>query len=500
MRASGILMPVFSLPGPFGIGTLGKEAFAFVDFLADAKQTYWQILPIGPTGYGDSPYQSFSAFAGNPYFIDYRLLADVGLLTADEVPAARPVGPIDYGALYNERPVILKKAADRLLAAPSPSYEAFCEAQSFWLEDYALFMAVKAEQGQAGLADWPDDLRCRKPEAIAAAKQRLAGAVDYYKAVQFFFYTQWNALKAYANGKGVRLVGDIPIYVSPDSSDLWTHPELFQTDGQMHLTQVAGCPPDAFAADGQLWGNPLYDWPTHKATGFAWWKQRMKHATSIYDVVRIDHFRGFDTYWAIPADSTTARTGKWENGPGMELFDALEAALGKLPIIAEDLGELFPSVRKLLADSTFPGMKVLQFAFSGGDSEYLPHNHVKNSVVYPGTHDNTTLTDWWENGASEKEKAAAAAYLHLTGVKPTAKELAAIRTDDVRIALLRAALGSVADRAIIPMYDWLGLGAEAHLNTPGKLGGNWAWRAADGFAAKALAKTIHDECSVYCRV
>ena len=500
MRASGILMPVFSLPGPFGIGTLGKEAFAFVDFLADAKQTYWQILPIGPTGYGDSPYQSFSAFAGNPYFIDYRLLADVGLLTADEVPAARPVGPIDYGALYNERPVILKKAADRLLAAPSPSYEAFCEAQSFWLEDYALFMAVKAEQGQAGLADWPDDLRCRKPEAIAAAKQRLAGAVDYYKAVQFFFYTQWNALKAYANGKGVRLVGDIPIYVSPDSSDLWTHPELFQTDGEMHLTQVAGCPPDAFAADGQLWGNPLYNWAYHKKTGYAWWVRRVRHALGIYDLLRIDHFRGFDTYWAIPADSTTARTGKWENGPGMELFDALEAALGKLPIIAEDLGELFPSVRKLLADSTFPGMKVLQFAFSGGDNEYLPHNYIKNSVVYPGTHDNTTLTDWWENGASEKEKAAAAAYLHLTGVKPTAKELAAIRTDDVRIALLRAALGSVADRAIIPMYDWLGLGAEAHLNTPGKLGGNWAWRAADGFAAKALAKTIHDECSVYCRV
>ena len=264
MRASGILMPVFSLPGPFGIGTLGKEAFAFVDFLAEAKQTYWQILPIGPTGYGDSPYQSFSAFAGNPYFIDYRLLADTGLLTADEVPAARPVGPIDYGALYNERPVILKKAADRLLAASSPAYEAFCEAQSFWLEDYALFMAVKAEQGQAGLADWPDDLRCRKLEAIAAAKQRLAGAVDYYKAVQFFFYTQWNALKAYANGKGVRLVGDIPIYVSPDSSDLWTHPELFQTDGEMHLTQVAGCPPDAFAADGQLWGNPCMTGPRTK--------------------------------------------------------------------------------------------------------------------------------------------------------------------------------------------------------------------------------------------
>ena len=306
MRASGILMPVFSLPGPFGIGTLGKEAFAFVDFLAEAKQTYWQILPIGPTGYGDSPYQSFSAFAGNPYFIDYRLLAADGLLTADEVPAAQPVGPIDYGALYNERPVLLKKAADRLLAAPTPAYEDFCDAQDFWLEDYALFMAVKAAQGQAGLADWPDELRCREPEALAAAEAALAESVNYYKAVQFFFYTQWNALKAYANGKGIQLVGDIPIYVSPDSSDLWTHPELFQTDGRMHLTQVAGCPPDAFAADGQLWGNPLYDWPTHKATGFAWWKQRMKHATSIYDVVRIDHFRGFESYYSIPAGNRTA--------------------------------------------------------------------------------------------------------------------------------------------------------------------------------------------------
>ena len=360
-------------------------------------------------------------------------------------------------------------------------------------------MAVKAEQGQAGLADWPDALRCREPEVIAAAKVRLADQISYHKAVQFFFYTQWNALKAYANRKGVLLVGDIPIYVSPDSSDLWTQPELFQTDGQMHLTHVAGCPPDSFAADGQLWGNPLYNWAYHKKTGYAWWIQRVRHALGIYDLLRIDHFRGFDTYWAIPATSTTARTGKWENGPGMELFDALEAALGKLPIIAEDLGELFPSVRKLLADSTFPGMKVLQFAFGGGDNEYLPHNHVKNGVVYPGTHDNTTLTDWWENGASEKEKATAAAYLHLTSCKPTAKEVAAVKTAAARTALLRAALGSVADRAIIPMYDWLGLGAEAHLNTPGKLGGNWAWRAKAGFDSKTLAAQIKAECAVYCR-
>ena len=256
MRASGILMPVFSLPGPYSIGTLGNEAFAFVDFLAAAKQTYWQILPIGPTGYGDSPYQSFSAFAGNPYFIDFRLLAVDGLLTEAELPAPQPVGPVDYGALYQQRPVVLHKAADRLLASPTPAYEAFCEAQSGWLEDYALFMAVKAEQEQAGLSDWPDDLRTREPAALAAAKERLAAEVDYYKAVQFFFYTQWNALKSYANSHGIQLVGDIPIYVSPDSSDLWTHPELFQTDGAVHLTSVAGCPPDAFAADGQLWGSP----------------------------------------------------------------------------------------------------------------------------------------------------------------------------------------------------------------------------------------------------
>ena len=499
MRASGILMPVFSLPGPYGIGTLGNEAFAFVDFLAAAKQTYWQILPIGPTGYGDSPYQSFSAFAGNPYFIDFRLLAADGLLTEAELPAPQPVGPVDYGVLYQQRPVVLHKAADRLLASPTPAYEAFCEAQSGWLEDYALFMAVKAEQEQAGLADWPDDLRTREPAALAAAKERLADEVDYYKAVQFFFYTQWNALKTYANSHGIQLVGDIPIYVSPDSSDLWTHPELFQTDGAVHLTSVAGCPPDAFAADGQLWGNPLYDWPRHEAEDFRWWKQRIKHATSIYDVVRIDHFRGFESYYSIPAGNKTAAGGHWEKGPDRAFIDAMHKALGEGGIIAEDLGELFPSVRELLADSTFPGMKVLQFAFGGGDSEYLPHNHVKNSVVYPGTHDNTTLTAWWDESASAKEKAAAAAYLHLTGYQPTAKEVAAVKTEAARTALLRAALGSVADRAIIPMADWLGLGEEARLNSPGKLGGNWSWRAADGFDTAALAKRILAECAVYCR-
>ena len=487
MRASGILMPVFSLPGPFGIGTLGKEAFAFVDFLADAKQTYWQILPIGPTGYGDSPYQSFSAFAGNPYFIDYRLLADVGLLTADEVPAARPVGPIDYGALYNERPVILKKAADRLLAAPSPSYEAFCEAQSFWLEDYALFMAVKAEQGQAGLADWPDDLRCRKPEAIAAAKQRLADAVDYYKAVQFFFYTQWNALKAYANGKGVRLVGDIPIYVSPDSSDLWTHPELFQTDGQMHLTQVAGCPPDAFAADGQLWGNPLYDWPTHKATGFAWWKQRMKHATSIYDVVRIDHFRGFESYYSIPAGNKTAAGGHWEKGPDRDFINAMHEALGEGGIIAEDLGFLTDDVRELLAKCEYPGMKVLEFAFDSRDGgDYRPHSYPTNCVAYTGTHDNSPV-ELWRHEAAPEDIAYAKRYLGLND------------EEGFHWGILRGGQSSVADLFVAQMQDYLGLGQYHRMNTPGILGGNWQWRMLPGEASAELAKKIYDMTVMYSR-
>ena len=486
MRASGILMPVFSLPGPFGIGTLGSEATAFVDFLAEAKQTYWQILPIGPTGYGDSPYQSFSAFAGNPYFIDFRLLAADGYLTAEEIPAAQPVDTVDYGALYNQRPVLLKKAADRLLTAPSPAYEAFCAAQSFWLEDYALFMAVKAEQGQAGLADWPDALRCREPEAIAAAKVRLADQICYHKAVQFFFYTQWNALKAYANRKGVLLVGDIPIYVSPDSSDLWTHPELFQTDGQMHLTHVAGCPPDAFAADGQLWGNPLYDWPAHKATSFDWWKRRMKHATSIYDVVRIDHFRGFESYYSSPAGSTTAAGGHWEKGPDRDFIHAMQQTLGGGNIIAEDLGYLTPEVKAMLAESGYPGMKIMQFAFDSRESgNYLPHTYPRNSVVYTGTHDNVT-TEGWRSNASAEDVAYACRYLRCT-------------PETLTEGMICACLASVSDTAIIPLADWLHLGSEARINTPSTQGANWHWRLTQPLPA-ALAGHIAELTTLYERV
>ena len=463
MRASGILMPVFSLPGPYGIGTLGGEAFAFVDFLAAAKQTYWQILPIGPTGYGDSPYQSFSAFAGNPYFIDYRLLAADGLLTEDELPSPQSAERIDYGALYQQRPVVLRKAAERLLAAPTPAYKAFCEAQSDWLEDYALFMAVKAEQQQAGLSDWPDGLRTREPAALAAAKARLAAEVDYHKAVQFFFYTQWNALKAYANGHGIQLVGDIPIYVSPDSSDLWTRPELFQTDGAVHLTNVAGCPPDAFAADGQLWGNPLYDWPRHEAEDFRWWKRRIKHATSIYDVVRIDHFRGFESYYSIPAGNKTAAGGHWEKGPDRAFIDAMHKALGEGGIIAEDLGYLTPEVKTMLAASGYPGMKIMQFAFDSREpGNYLPYTYPRNSVVYTGTHDNVT-TEGWRQSASPEDVAYACRYLRCT-------------PEDLTEAMICACLSCVSDMAIIPLADWLHLDAEARINTPSTQGANWQWR------------------------
>ena len=481
-------MPVFSLPGPFGIGTLGEEAFAFVDFLARAKQTYWQILPIGPTGYGDSPYQSFSAFAGNPYFIDFRVLHEQGYLTADEIPAEVPAGPVDYGVLYQQRPVVLQKAADRLLAAASVEYKDFCTAQSFWLDDYALFMAVKAEQGQAGLCDWPDDLRTRQPAAVAAARERLAGQVDYFKAVQFFFYTQWNALKAYANGKGIQLVGDIPIYVSPDSSDLWTRPELFQTDGQTHLTQVAGCPPDAFAADGQLWGNPLYDWSYHKKTGYAWWMQRIAYCYQLYDVLRIDHFRGFDEYWFVPYGDPTAENGHWEKGPGYELFDVMKKKLGRKKVIAEDLGFLTPSVIRLVKKTGYPGMKILQFAFdAGNDSEYLPHNYDKNCVVYTGTHDNDTTVGFLQN-MPEKDKKFAKKYL---GHKNDRK---------LCFEIIRAALSSCADTAIIPMQDYLELDSSARINIPSTLGCNWKWRMDQDALDPKLAKKIYKMAKLYGRL
>ena len=485
MRASGILMPVFSLPGPYGIGTLGQAAYDFVDFLSEAGQTYWQLLPIGPTGYGDSPYQSFSAFAGNPYFIAPGLLAQQGLLTAAELPPPQPSGPVNYGALYSQRPPLLQKAAARLLADPPPAYQDFCAQQSFWLEDYALFMAIKAQQGQAGLDQWPDPLRTRQPQAVAEARQLLADQADYHKAVQFLFYQQWTALKTYANRHGVQLIGDIPIYVSPDSSDLWTRPNLFQTDAAMRLTHVAGCPPDAFSADGQLWGNPLYDWPRHAQEDFAWWKGRMRHATSIYDVVRIDHFRGFESYFSIPAGRPCVE-GHWEPGPGHAFLQAMQQELGGGRIIAEDLGFLTEGVRQLLADSGYPGMKIMQFAFDSREAgNYLPYTYPRNSVVYTGTHDNPTTAAWLED-ASPEDIRLACRYLRCT-------------PDQLTDGMICACLASVSDTAVIPLADWLHLGAEGRINTPSTQQGNWQWRLTQPLSP-ALAQQIRDLTGLYGRL
>ena len=487
MRASGILMPVFSLPGAYGIGTMGKEAYAFIDFLAAAKQTFWQILPIGPTGYGDSPYQSFSAFAGNPYFIDPALLVRDGLLTQAELPAPVRSVRIRYAALYRTRPKLLAKATARLLAAQPEAYRRFCRKEGFWLDDYALFMAVKEENGQVGLSDWPEDIRMRQTSALRAAQKRLAPRVDYFKAVQYLFYTQWAALKDYANAHGVRIIGDIPIYVSPDSSDFWAHPELFQTDERRMPNRVAGCPPDAFSATGQLWGNPLYDWPAHEADGFAWWCRRMAHATSIYDIVRIDHFRGFESYYSIPAGAKDARSGTWCKGPDAAFIAALHKALPGASIIAEDLGYLTPAVRAMLQASGYPGMKVLQFAFdSREESDYLPHTYHRNSVVYTGTHDNTTTQDW-QHSAAQTDVDYACEYLACT-------------RRGLTDAMIRAAYSSVSDTAIIPLADWLHLGAAARINTPSTTLNNWQWRVGKDCLTPALAQHIARQTQIYGRI
>lgn len=501
MRECGILMPISSLPGPGGIGCFGKEAYHFVDFLEKAGQSIWQILPLSPTGYGDSPYQSCSAFAGNPYFISLEALCEEGLLKPADyknLPWGEDAEAVDYGAIYNNRFPVLRTAFANWKAAcagqngcalylPDDFY-AFALKNTHWLKDYALYMAIKSAQAMQPWTQWPAPLKNRDPQALAAFEAENADEVLFWQFLQYKIYGQWAQLKAYANSKNIQIMGDIPIYVSADSADAWTGGKLFEVDAKGDFARVAGCPPDYFAADGQLWGNPVYNWAYHEQTGYAWWISRVRSALETYDLLRIDHFRGFDTYWAIPAGSPTAKTGKWENGPGMKLFNALRDALGELPIIAEDLGELFPSVRQLLAETGFPGMKVLEFAFGGTDSEYLPHNCLPNFVMYPGTHDNSPLTAWLDTACTKAEYANVHKYLALE------------KDADARVPLIRAALGCPANRAIIPMYDWLGLGEKAHLNTPGKLGGNWAWRAVKGFDTATLAKEINTECDRYFRV
>ena len=498
-RCSGILMPISALPGGYGIGSLGAPARRFVDFLHEAGQSIWQILPVGPTGYADSPYQSCSAFAGNPYFIDLDLLVKDGLLKKRDFAKLSWGGDpkqVDYGTLYNQRFAVLRKAYHNFLQQrPVPGYETpypddwyrFQFLSSDWLPDYCLYMAIKEENGMVDWQKWPRALRLHEPAALEAFRAEHAEQVEFWAFVQYEFDRQWRALHAYAKSKDVAIMGDIPIYVAADSADAWAGRRLFELDADGRPRRVAGCPPDYFSADGQLWGNPLYDWSYHRDTGFAWWIRRVRHALSIYDILRIDHFRGFDTYWAIPAGELTARNGRWEQGPGMELFRMLHTALGDLPIVAEDLGEMFESVRVLLAESGFPGMKVLQFAFTGEDSVDLPHNYPRNCVAYPGTHDNNTLKGWFNSELGAAGQKQARAYFALT------KQEGELR------GLLRGVLASPAVLAIVPLADWLEEPAAARMNTPGKAQGNWCWRADAAAVTPELAKEIRALCARYFR-
>ena len=473
MRASGILMPVFSLPGPYGIGTLGDEAFAFVDFLAAAKQTYWQILPMGPTGYGDSPYQSFSTFSGNPYYIDLEALIQDGLLTRDEcrkIDFGDDPESVDYEKLYNGRYILLRKAFERSDVSNQSSYCSFMQDNKEWIEDYCLFMAIKDHFSGKAWYEWPEDIRSRKEQALDHYQQMLQDEIAFHKYMQYMFFRQWNQLRTYANAHGVRIIGDIPIYVALDSSDVWVHPELFQLDEDRNPVAVAGCPPDGFSAIGQLWGNPLYDWEYHRSTGYAWWISRMKHCFRLYDVVRIDHFRGFDEYYSIPFGDVTAENGTWEKGPGMDLFHTLDKKIKDLRVIAEDLGFLTESVLEMLKESGFPGMKVIQFAFDpNGGSAYLPHNYPENSVVYTGTHDNDTTRGWYHS-TDKATRDFAKEYMNAQRLDE----------DDLAWDFIRLAMSSKANLCVTPMQDLLNLDGKARINVPSTLGGNWTWRMEKG--------------------
>ena len=487
MRASGILMHMTSLPGPWGVGTMGKNAYAFVDFLYQAGQNYWQLLPLNPTGYGDSPYQSCSAFAGNHYLIDLDLLVEQGLLKQEEIAAVNwgeDPQKVDFGLLYDHRLEVLGKAFARFV--PDERYEAFCTESSPWLPDYSLFMALKERfQGKPWML-WDEALKFRRSDAVWEARQQLKDRIRFFSFVQYLFFRQWKDLRDYAREKGIRIIGDVPIYVPLDSCDVWCAPELFQLDGSLTPTAVAGCPPDAFSADGQLWGNPLYRWDVMAKDGYAWQIRRLAAAERLYDVVRLDHFRGFASYWSVPYGDATARNGQWIKGPGMDFISAIRAKLPKLELIAEDLGLLTPEVLELRDASGLPGMKVLEFAFDTRDSLYLPHNHVPNSVCYTGTHDNMTLRQWLETAPRETVEYATA-YMNLQS------------QEGLVWGVIRTAYASVCDLCIVQMQDYLNLGGEARMNFPGTAAGNWSWRMKSGSTTAELANRIRSLAAIYGR-
>ncbi len=491
MRRAGILLPLFSLPSPYGIGTMGQSARDFIDFLVKAGQSCWQVLPVGPTSFGDSPYQSFSSFAGNPYFIDLDDLAAEGLLSPEEYKTLDWGDPrtVDYALLYQNRYPVLRKACQRLLENPPSDYEAFLAGNSFWLDNYALFMALKGSHGGQAWTQWEPELQRRDPDAMAKAEQKLADEIAFWQAVQYLFYHQWDSLKALANENGISIIGDLPIYVALDSADVWANPQLFQLDEHLVPTEVAGCPPDAFTADGQLWGNPLFNWERMAEDGYDWWMRRIDFQFRICDTLRIDHFRGFDEYYAIPYGDTTARNGRWKQGPGKDFFRILNEKLGPRSIIAEDLGYLTDSVRDLLAYTGYPGMKILQFGFDSRepDSSYLPHCSPVNCVMYAGTHDNEPVAAWLDS-ITEEDRAYAAAYMRLTEAEGYCKGVA------------RTIWSNTADLTILQIQDILGLGAKSRINTPSTIGCNWKWRLLPGQCSDALARELHRDMALYSRL
>jgi len=492
MRESGILMPIFSLPSNYGIGTFSKEAMKFVDQLSLAGQQYWQVLPLGPTSYGDSPYQSLSSFAGNPYFIDLDTLHEEGMLTKEELPTLTKDSDnrnIDYELLYKTRYHILRKAYARF-DAKQEAFQRFKIENEYWLEGYSNFMAIKNYYNDQDLYKWDKKVLAKETDALEHVLKECKSNIGFYEFIQFEFMEQWDKLHSYAKSKGIQIIGDIPIYVALDSADSWNWPKLFQFDADLKPTAVAGCPPDPFAITGQLWGNPLYNWEYHNATNYEWWVKRIQHSFKLYDVVRIDHFRGFDEYYSVPFGAKTAEHGTWEAGPGMDLFNTLNSQLGTLNIIAEDLGFLTDTVIKLLQDSKYPGMKILQFAFdSREESDYIPHAYNNNCVVYTGTHDNDTILGWFHSINQEDRKFALAYLGDVDKSNP-----------DLHWDFIRLAMGSVANTAIIPIQDYLGLGSEARINTPSTMGDNWKWRLLSNEFTPAVISKIRRFTKTYGRI
>lgn len=488
MRKSGILLHITSLRSPYGIGTMGKEAYKFIDFLEKSGQKVWQVLPIGHTSYGDSPYQSYSSYAGNPYFIDLDMLCEEGLLKKSDlknIPRDITGDRVDYSVIYETRYPVLKKAAAVLSENIPADYYTFLDENRFWIEDYALFMALKEKMKQEGRSQWPLDIRIKSKSSDLVADEET---VKTYKMIQYMFFKQWFKLKEYANSKGIEIIGDLPIYCACDSADVWAEPEVFLLDENYLPNLVAGCPPDGFSPEGQRWGNPLYNWDELEQRGFDWWVKRLKHALKVFDTVRIDHFRGFDSFFAIDASEGNAVNGKWLEGPKMKLFDAFNREIGaNLSVIAEDLGFLTESVKKLLNDTGYPGMKLLQFAFESREAgDYLPHNYPVNSVCYIGTHDNDTALGWYET-CNVEDREQARAYFNLN------------EEEGISYGLIRGALSSVSELAIICMQDYLSLGSRGRMNTPSTQSGNWQWRLTENALTDKLAEKIYKMTKLYGR-